>query len=87
MAKAQRSTDIAKERGMALKQILSHDLLSSSPLFDGDLPAHVNKSKLIGEIEPGPHQIESGVHSCHSCYRRFHVKDAADATCTIIYSG
>ena len=45
--------DIAKERGMVLKQILSHDLLSSSPLFDGDLLADVNKSKLIGEIEPG----------------------------------
>ena len=26
-------------------------MISSSPLFDGDLPAHVNKSKLIGEIE------------------------------------
>ncbi|KAH3863596.1 hypothetical protein DPMN_026584 [Dreissena polymorpha] len=51
MADAQRSMDIAKERGMSLKQILSHDLISSSPLFDGDLPAHVDKSKLIGEIE------------------------------------
>ena len=51
MADAQRSMDIAKERGMSLKQILSHDLISSSPLFDGDLPAHINKSKLIGEIE------------------------------------
>jgi len=53
VAEAQRSMDIAKERGMVLKQILSHDLLSSSPKFHGDLPAHVNKSKLIGEIEPG----------------------------------
>ncbi|KAH3712618.1 hypothetical protein DPMN_072370 [Dreissena polymorpha] len=51
MVDAQRSMDIAKERGMSLKQILCHDLISSSPLFDGDLPAHVNKSKLIGEIE------------------------------------
>ncbi|KAH3728905.1 hypothetical protein DPMN_054868 [Dreissena polymorpha] len=51
MADAKRSMDIAKERGMSLKQILSHDLISSSPLFDGDLPAHVNTSKLIGEIE------------------------------------
>ncbi|KAH3832373.1 hypothetical protein DPMN_105658 [Dreissena polymorpha] len=50
MADAQRSMDIAKERGMPLKQKLSHDLISSSPLFDGDVPAHVNKSKLIGEI-------------------------------------
>ncbi|KAH3698914.1 hypothetical protein DPMN_073859 [Dreissena polymorpha] len=51
MADAQQSMDIAKERGMSLMQILSHDLISSSPLLDGDLPAHVNKSKLIGEIE------------------------------------
>jgi len=50
----QKSMDIAKERGMALKEILSYDLLSSSPLFYGDVPAHVNKSKvIIGEIEPG----------------------------------
>ncbi|KAH3724692.1 hypothetical protein DPMN_050515 [Dreissena polymorpha] len=51
MADAQRIVDIAKERGMSLTQILSHDLISSSPLFDGDVPAHVNTSKLIGEIE------------------------------------
>ncbi|MEL6606422.1 MAG: hypothetical protein AAFP20_24785 [Cyanobacteria bacterium J06614_10] len=31
VAVAQRSMDIVNERGMALKQILSHDLLSSSP--------------------------------------------------------
>ncbi|KAH3752919.1 hypothetical protein DPMN_187545 [Dreissena polymorpha] len=29
----------------------SHNLISSYPLFDGDLPVCVNKSKLIGEIE------------------------------------
>ncbi|KAH3803974.1 hypothetical protein DPMN_132246 [Dreissena polymorpha] len=51
MADAQRSMDIAKERGMSLKQILSHDLISSSPFIDGDLPSHVNKSKLIWKIE------------------------------------
>ncbi|KAH3716757.1 hypothetical protein DPMN_059486 [Dreissena polymorpha] len=51
MANAQKSMDIAKERVMSLKQILSHDLISSSPLFDGDPPVHVNKSKLIGETE------------------------------------
>ncbi|KAH3897520.1 hypothetical protein DPMN_021708 [Dreissena polymorpha] len=54
MADAQRSMDIAKERGMSLKQILPHDWISSSPLVDGYLPAHVNKSKLIGEIESRP---------------------------------
>ena len=53
MAEAHRSMDIAKERGMNLRQILTHDVLPASPLFDGDLPAHVNKSKLVGEIEPG----------------------------------
>ncbi|KAH3834837.1 hypothetical protein DPMN_108170 [Dreissena polymorpha] len=43
--------DIAKDRGMSLKQILSHDLISSFSLFDVDLLAHVMKSKHIGEIE------------------------------------
>jgi hypothetical protein len=52
MAEAQRNMDIAKERGMDLKHILSHNLLSGSQLFDGDLPAHTNKSLLIAEIEP-----------------------------------
>ncbi|KAH3726528.1 hypothetical protein DPMN_052395 [Dreissena polymorpha] len=51
MADAKRSMDIEEERGMSLKQILSNDLISSSPLFDGDLPAHVNMTKHIGEIE------------------------------------
>ena len=37
---------------MSIGQILSHDVLSSSPLFDGDLQAHANKSKLVSEIEP-----------------------------------
>ena len=53
MAKAHRSMDIAKERGMNIRQMLTHDILSASPLFDGDLPAHVNKSTLVSEIEPG----------------------------------
>ena len=52
VAEAQRSMDIAKERGMDLGQILTHDVLTSSPLFDGDLPAHATKSVLVGEIEP-----------------------------------
>ncbi|KAH3846501.1 hypothetical protein DPMN_088802 [Dreissena polymorpha] len=52
MANAQRSIDIAKERGMSLKQILSHDLISSPQLFDADLTAaHVYTSNFIGEIE------------------------------------
>ena len=29
--------DIAKEQGMSIRQIHYHDVLSSSPLFDGDL--------------------------------------------------
>ena len=51
IADAQRNIDIAKERGMDLRQILAHNMLSGSSLFDGDLPAHTNKSKLAGEIE------------------------------------
>ena len=51
IAAAQRNIEIAKERGMPLNQILSHDMLMSSSLFDGDLPTHVDKSKLVHEIE------------------------------------
>ena len=43
--------DIAKERDMNIKQILARDLLPVTPLFDGDLPAHANKSTLVVEIE------------------------------------
>jgi len=31
---------------------ISHNVLSASPLFDGNLPAHTNESLLVGEIEP-----------------------------------
>ncbi|KAL8622995.1 hypothetical protein ACOMHN_027116 [Nucella lapillus] len=51
VAEAQRTMDIAKERGMDITQILAHDLLPVTPLFDGDLPAHAKKSTLVGEIE------------------------------------
>ena len=51
IAAAQRNMEIAKERGMPLNEILSHDLLISSPLFEGDLPTCVDKSKLVHEIE------------------------------------
>jgi len=37
---------------MNLRQILTHNFVPASPLFDGDLPAHTNKSLLVGEIEP-----------------------------------
>ena len=37
---------------MDIKQTLAHNVLSASTLFDGDLPAHANKSTLVREIEP-----------------------------------
>ena len=53
VAVAQKSMDIAKERGMVLTKILGHDFLPVSPLFEGDLPSHVNKSTLVGKIVSG----------------------------------
>ena len=41
----------ARERGMGISEVVLHDLLTSSPLFDGDLPEHANKSQLISEAE------------------------------------
>ena len=55
LAEAQKIMDIAKERGMDIKQILAPNVLLASTLFDGDLPAHANKSTLVGEIEPKRH--------------------------------
>ena len=42
---------IAKQRGMGLFEILSHDLLQFSPIFYFDLPAETDKSRLLAEIE------------------------------------
>ena len=52
LAAAQKIMDITKERGMDIKQILAHNVLSASTLFDSDLPVHANKSTLVAEIEP-----------------------------------
>lgn len=52
VAEAQRNIDIVKERGMSMSDILAHNLLDVSPLFNGDLPASVDKSALLAEMEP-----------------------------------
>ena len=38
LAEVQKIMDITKERGMEIKQIIAHNVLSASTLFDGDLP-------------------------------------------------
>ena len=50
---AQQQIEQAKERGMDMKEILSHDVLNSSPIFDGDCPADASKEKhnLVSEVE------------------------------------
>ena len=50
IALAQHDIDIVKERGMSLPEILEHDVLTSSPLFEGDFPTEAQKSKLMEEI-------------------------------------
>lgn len=52
IAEGYRNIDVAKARGMNLHEILTHDVLSVSPLFEGDLPAPATKSKLMDEVEP-----------------------------------
>ena len=47
-----RNIDLVKARGMNLHEILTHDVLSVSPSFEGDLPAPATKSKLMDEVEP-----------------------------------
>ena len=48
---AQREAEIASLRGMSQEEIYTHDLLQSSPLFDGDITTKPNKSQLISELE------------------------------------
>lgn len=43
--------EIVKERGMALDSIYSFDILSISPIFEGDLPSKPTKSALIADLE------------------------------------
>ena len=42
---------IAKQRGIGLFEIISHDLLQSSSIFDFDKPAKADKYRLLAEIE------------------------------------
>ena len=51
IAKAQRHIDIARSRGIHDADIFTHDLFETSNIFDGDLPAHTDKSSLVSELE------------------------------------
>lgn len=48
---AQNRLEIARQRGETMKDILSHDLLHTSPLFDGEAPKKTVKHKLTVELE------------------------------------
>ena len=58
LTEAQKIVYISKERGIDIEQILAHNVLSASTLFDGDLLAHANKSTFVGEIEPKLYLIQ-----------------------------
>ena len=47
VGEAQKIMNITKERYMDLKQKRAHNVLPSYPLFDSDLPAHVNEPRLL----------------------------------------
>ena len=47
------------ERGMCIADILTHDLLNTCPLFEGDFPAEATKSKLVSEIAPSQRHYQS----------------------------
>ena len=51
LSTAYNNIEIARERGMDISEILSHDLIPVSPLFLGDLPFPPTKSKIMEEIE------------------------------------
>ena len=51
IARAHRAMEIVKERGMPISEIMKHDLLPCSPLFDGDFTSKPDKSQLVAELE------------------------------------
>ena len=36
---------------MSIIEILSYDLLESSPIFDGDVPSHADKAEIAPAVE------------------------------------
>ena len=62
IARATRDLKIAELRGMSLADILSHDVLNTSPLFAGDISSHAGKHTLVSELEditPDKHEFDS----------------------------
>lgn len=55
MSNAQQEMEIAVMRGMALEEILAYDLLPSSVLFEGKLPAKPQKAQLMTSLEAHLH--------------------------------
>ena len=51
IATSQRKIDIAKRKGGQLRDILMYDVTESNMLYDGDVMAKHEKSKIIGEIQ------------------------------------
>ena len=49
---AEKHMALVRERGMDMADILTHDLLSTCPLFEGYFPAQAKKSQLVTEIAP-----------------------------------
>ena len=49
---AEKHMALVRERGMNMADILTHDLLSTCPLFEGDFPSQAKKSQLVAEIAP-----------------------------------
>ena len=45
IAEAQQEISLVQEHGIGISEILKHDLLTSCPLFEGDIPAGATKSK------------------------------------------
>ena len=46
---AEKNISFVRERGMSITVILTHDLLVTCPLFEGDFPAEASNLKLVSE--------------------------------------
>ena len=51
LAAGHRDKDIAMARGMSAAEVYRHDLLDTSPIFDGKMPKKPSKSDLVTELK------------------------------------
>ena len=71
LSSVQRDVEIATLRGMSAEDLFAHDFVSSSPLFDGNIPRKPDKSMIVSELETNP--IPSDYQFCKDSSLTTHI--------------